>query len=175
MKSIYILAIGLELSGCILLAQPSSPISYLQDQAISAAVEAVAASPKEPAMKASALAAILNNSQSPAADRISSAKALVLMNDDAGIRSLIDNIQATVQSESGTKLIAVDALVMAGDKVVPDLLKYIDQTGDKKGQAAAVETIVKIKGDKYQEFVESKKGDVSPKVLDALLRFGITD
>ena len=175
MNSIQSFTISLTLSGGILLAQTSNPVNYLQDQALSAAVEKIVESSKGSATKTSELQNILSSAQFTVEDRVSSAKALALMPESAGIDALIHSINETVHSEDGTKQVAVDALVLSGDTAIPKLLAFIDQTDYKESQASAVEAIVRITGDKYQEFMESEKAAVSPKVFDALLRFGIKD
>ena len=175
MNSIQSFTISLTLSGGILLAQTSNPVNYLQDQALSAAVEKIVESSKGSATKTSELQNILSSAQFTVEDRVSSAKALALMPESAGIDALIHSINEIVHSEDGTKQVAVDALVLSGDTAIPKLLAFIDQTDYKESQASAVDAIVRITGDKYQEFMESEKAAVSPKVFDALLRFGIKD
>jgi len=160
--------------GPLLLAGESDAVVKDHIGQLSNEVKTIMQGEQDPKAKVSELEKILDNDTTPVAERISSSTALGLLGNDDAIDALLQKIDLSVPTESGTKSVAVDALVLSGDKAVPALLQFIEKTEDKSKQARAVEAIVRIKGDKYQAFIDSLNG-ASPKVRDALLRFGISD
>ena len=173
MKFFYLLVVGAVSVASFVIAAESPSIPYLQDQKLSSNVASIISGSNNLSEKVIALADIFNNLKLSETERISAANALALQTDSAGIEKLLQNIDVTLKTQDGINYIAVDALVIAGDRAVAPILEFLQRTEQNKRRALAVQAIVQIKGDGYQEFVDFVKSKVSPKVLESLVVYGV--
>ena len=113
------------------------------------------------------------NGDSNKIDRCSAARLLGTMKPAQAIRPLVSSL--TLRDEEHKAYPAAWALVNIGTNSVPEVIKAIDASNDAERTTLAVQVIVEIMGKRYSDYIKQNEKSFSPKVKDALLRFGVRD
>jgi hypothetical protein len=103
-------------------------------------------------------------------ERCSAIRLLGMTESPKAIQPLLRNID--LRDAENRTYPAIHALAEVGTNAVPDIIKFIEISDDKQKMALAVQSIVEIMGSHYSEYVDRNKRSFSPKVKDALLRYG---
>lgn len=95
------------------------------------------------------------------------------MRDPRGLQALIDNIDFV--DPAGNVYPALYAIPNFGEEALAPLLHLIEETDKPRKQYAAVQSIVAITRDRFNEFYDSNKNSISAKARKALLFYSINE
>lgn len=154
--------------------EPAKPSSEeAQPHEIGADIQRKAEDPSNVEEQRLYLESVLLDEESSVPAKASAIRLLGELSKPSSVRVLISNIEFRDPNDGAYP--AVEALADIGDPSVQPLLEVVASRRSKERSSLAVQALMMIKGDQYQEFVERQRHRLPEDAWKDLLRYAIVD